>query len=108
MGKHVSLAQWSEHLEAAKRRGETVVSYAGRHGLSVSGMYSARYTLKRRGAAGVKARVRPSGFVPVVVAQATYRLTACLPNGVELSLQGGEAEAVQGLLSALAMLRCGA
>jgi hypothetical protein len=106
----MSLEKWRVHLEAAQASGMTVVDYAREHGLSRSGMYSARYSLKRRKAVGVKARARPArgGFVPVVVPRAGDRLTARLPNGVELSLNGGDTEAVHGLLSALSMLRCGA
>lgn len=110
MGKQVSLAQWSEHLEAAARQGETVVSYARRHGLSLSGMYSARYTLKQRQALVVKARAPapPRGFVPVVVVPSRRQLTARLPNGVELSLEDADPGTVAGWLAALARLPCGA
>lgn len=103
------LDEWQVHLESVQASGMTVADYARQHGLSLSGMYSARYTLKQRKAVGVQARPRlaQGGFVPAVVPQAKHRLTARLPNGVELSLNAGDTEAVHGLLSALAMLRCG-
>lgn len=110
MGKQMSLAQWSAHLETAGRQGETVASYARRHGLSLSGMYSARHALKKRGKALVvkaSAPAAPRGFVPVVV-PLRGRLTARLPNGVEVTLDGGDEAAMQGVLSTLGMLRCGA
>ena len=107
MVKQVSLAQWSKHLESAARCGATLAGYARRHGLSRSGMYSARQTLKRRAAGGVKAQA-PTGFLPVVVPALRARWTARLPNGVELALTGCDSDTGQAWLLALSRLSCGA
>jgi hypothetical protein len=106
----MSLDEWRVHLEAAQGSGMTVADYARQHGLSLSGMYSARYALKRRKAVGAQARARVAhgGFVRVVVPSSRGRLTARLPNGVELALEADDEGTVQAVLSALAMLRCGA
>ena len=106
MAKQVSLSEWSKHLEAAVRIGETLAGYARRHGLSRSGMYSARQVLKRRGAVAVKGKA-PRGFVPVGIPGLRSRWTARLPNGVELSLSGGDADSEQAWLLALSRLPCG-
>ncbi len=106
MVKQVSLAEWSKHLELAVRSGETLAGYARRHGLSRSGLYSARQVLKRRSAAGMKAKA-PRGFLPVVVPGLRSRWTARLPNGVELALCGGDADTEQAWLLALSRLPCG-
>ena len=107
MVKQVSLAEWSKHLELAARSGGTLADYARRHGLSRTGMYSARQVLKRRSAAGVKAKA-PVGFVQVVLPGLRSRWTARLPNGVELLLTGGDADTEQAWLLALSRLPCGA
>jgi transposase-like protein len=108
MAELMSLDEWQVHLEAAGASGMTVADYARRHGLSLSAMYSARYALKRRKAVGARARVAHGGFVRVVAPSSRGRLTARLPNGVELALEADDAGTVQAVLSALWMLRCGA
>lgn len=110
MADLMSLDEWQDHLEAAEASGITVADYARRQGLSLSGMYSARYALKRRKAVGARARARVAqgGFVRVVAPSSRGRLTVRLPNGVELALEADDEGTVQAVLSALAMLRCGA
>jgi len=110
MADLMSLDEWQDHLEAAQGSGMTVADYARRHGLSLSAMYSARYALKRRKAMGAQARgrVAQGGFVRVVAPSSRGRLTARLPNGVELALEADDPSTVQAVLSALWRLRCGA
>ena len=40
---------WLGHLRACRRQGQTVKVYATTRGLSVSALYTARSTFKRRG-----------------------------------------------------------
>ena len=40
---------WIDHLRTARQQGQTLKAYAQTHGLSVSALYTARSTLKRRG-----------------------------------------------------------
>ena len=73
---------WLDHLRAARRQGQTLKAYAQTHGLSVSALYSARSTLKRRGVLSEPATSAPT-LVPVRIppaAGAAFRVH--LPNGV--------------------------
>ena len=40
---------WLDHLRACREQRQTLKAYAQEHGLSVSALYSAHSTLKRRG-----------------------------------------------------------
>ncbi len=73
---------WLDHLRTARQQGLTLKAYAQAHGLSVSALYTARSTLKRRGVLSEPAPAPPT-FVPVRLcppAGAAFRVH--LPNGV--------------------------
>ena len=69
---------WLDHLRAARRQGQTLKAYAQSHGLSVSALYTARSTLKRR---GVLSEPAPT-LVPVRIPPAGAAFRVHLPNGV--------------------------
>ena len=51
---------WLDHLRTARRQGQTLKAYAQAHGLSVSALYTARSTLKRRGVLSEPAASAPT------------------------------------------------
>ena len=72
---------WLDHLRTARREGKTLKAYAQAHGLSVSALYTARSTLKRRGVLSEPAASAPT-LVPVRIAPAGAAFRVHLPNGV--------------------------
>ena len=60
---------WLDHLRADRQQRQTLKAYAQTHGLSLSALYTARSTLKRRGALREPATAAPT-FVPVRIAPA--------------------------------------
>ena len=81
--------EWLSHLEAWREQGGTLKAYAREHALSVSGLYTARRQLERRGAWKSPAktgaqRADPPKLLPV-------RLTAMPPTPamVRLMLPNG-------------------
>ena len=82
--------EWLSHLESWREQGGTLKAYAKEHALSVSGLYSARRQLERRGAWRSSAKTgsprtdRPK-LLPVRLTSmpptpTMFRVT--LPNGV--------------------------
>ncbi len=47
---------WLDHLAHGRQQGLTLKAYAQAHGLSVSALYTARSTLKRRGVLRTRSR----------------------------------------------------
>lgn len=100
---------WLGHLQAARRKGETVRGYARRRRLSEAAMYQAAKDLRKRGVwpktPRPRGKARRQAFVRVSPAAAgsaaagTWR--ARLPNGVVLEGAGAPDRA---LLEALAGL----
>ena len=73
---------WLDHLRTARRQGQTLKAYAQAHGLSVSALYTARSTLKRRGVLSEPVASAPT-LVPVRIAPPTgAAFRVHLPNGV--------------------------
>ena len=60
-------------------------AYAQAHGLSVSALYTARSTLKRRGVLGEPAAWAPT-LVPVRIPPAVAAFRVHLPNGVVVDI----------------------
>ena len=84
---------WLDHLRTARRQGQTLKAYAQAHGLSVSALYTARSTLKRRGVLSEPAASAPT-LVPVrIPAPAGAAFRVHLPNGVivEVPAHGDDA-----------------
>ena len=99
---------WRRHLMACARSGETVRTYAKRHGLSDQAMYQASKELRQRGVLPASRRGRSAGKKPSFVkVSPAVRSTSCgswrarLPNGVVL--EGSEGIGPE-LLEALAAL----
>ena len=76
---------WLDHLRVRREQGQTVRGYAKAHGLSVSGLYTARSTLKGRGVLTEPAPSAPT-FVPVRIALGGAAFRVHLPNGVVLEV----------------------
>ncbi len=100
--------EWRRHLAACSRSGETVRSYAKRHGFSEQAMYQASKELRQRGVLPAIRRGRSAGKKPAFVrVSPAVRSTspgswrARLPNGV--MLEGSEGVGPE-LLEALAAL----
>ena len=77
---------WLDHLRTVRQQGQTLKAYAHTHGLSVSALYTARSTLKRRGVLIEPAASAPT-LVPVRIpppAGAAFRVH--LPNGVVVEI----------------------
>ena len=72
---------WLDHLRSARRQGQTLKAYAQAHGLSVSALYTARSTLKRRGVVAEPSASAPT-LVPVHIPAAGAAFRVHLPNGV--------------------------
>ncbi|MYI68030.1 MAG: hypothetical protein F4103_04475 [Boseongicola sp. SB0673_bin_14] len=72
---------WLDHLRTARRQGQTLKAYAQTHELSVSALYTAHSTLKRRGVLGEPAAPAPT-LVPVRIPPAGAAFRVHLPNGV--------------------------
>ena len=78
---------WLEHLQACEAEGKATIEYAREHGLSTSGMYSARQDLVHKGV------LPPSGkprFVRARVAapEPETQWQVQLPNGAAVSFRG--------------------
>ena len=76
---------WLAHLEACREQRMSLKAYAQEHRLSISALYAAKASLKRRGAADGAARShRTATLVPVRVAPTPAVTVArvLLPNGV--------------------------
>ena len=73
---------WLDHLRACREQRQTLKAYAQEHGLSVSALYSAHSTLKRRGVLTDPAPAAPT-FVPVRIPTVSAAFRVSLPNGVE-------------------------
>jgi len=82
---------WIAHLEACAKRGQPLAVYAREHSVSLSGLYEAKSSLRRRGLwPAASAR-----FVRVEsVASAGWMCRISLPNGVVVETAGGELSAV--------------
>ena len=77
---------WLGHLDACREQRMSLKAYAQAHDLSVSALYAARASLKRRGAA---VRSRPAAtLVPVRLspAPAATLVRVLLPNGVAVEV----------------------
>ena len=72
---------WLDHLRVCREQGQTLRGYAKAHGLLVSGLYTARSTLKSRGVLSEPAR-SASTFVPVRIAPGGAAFRVHLLNGV--------------------------
>ena len=72
---------WLDHLRACREQRQTLKAYAQEHGLSVSALYSAHSTLKRRGVLTEPAPAAPT-FVPVRLSTGSAAFRVYLPNGV--------------------------
>ena len=72
---------WLDHLCACREQRQTLKAYAQEHGLSVSALYSAHSTLKRRGVLTEPAPAAPT-FVPVRLSTVSAAFRVHLPNGV--------------------------
>ena len=72
---------WLDHLRACREQRQTLKAYAQEHGLSVSALYSAHSTLKRRGVLTEPAPAAPT-FVPVRLSTVSAAFRVYLPNGV--------------------------
>ena len=72
---------WLGHIRACRKQALSLSDYAKAHGLSLSALYTAHATLKRR---GVLDSPPPSAvtFVPVRLASAGAAYRVHLPNGV--------------------------
>lgn len=72
---------WLEHVRRATGSGETLKAYARSHGISLSGLYDAKFKFSRCGlfvGKGVEGRKRqPSAFVPVQLDAALPVRSAC-------------------------------
>ena len=102
--------QWLEHLETWKDQQTSLKDYATAHGLSVSGLYSARRLLKRRGYRdtedGHDARRPEATLVPVRVAPLAPAMPSMirvtLPHGVVVEVpEHVDPDRLRGVLSAL-------
>ena len=88
--------EWLSHLEAWREQGGTLKAYALRHDLSVSGLYTARGLLERRGAwksrgkTGTARATTPPKLVPVRLTAARTpapaRFRVVLPSGVVVEI----------------------
>ncbi len=72
---------WLDHLRACREQRQTLKAYAQEHGLSVSALYNAHSTLKRRGVLTEPAPAAPT-FVPVHLSTGSAAFRVHLPNGV--------------------------
>ena len=76
---------WLEHLDACREQRKSLKAYAREHDLSVSALYAAKASLKRRGAVDGAARSRPAATLVPVRLSSTPAVTlvrVLLPNGV--------------------------
>lgn len=78
---------WLEHLRACEAEGKATIEYAREHGLSPSGMYSARRGLVRQGVLPSPGQPR---FVRARVAapEPETQWQVQLPNGAAVSFRG--------------------
>lgn len=78
---------WLEHLQACEAEGKATIQYAREHGLSPSGMYSARQDLVHKGVLpppGKPRFVRARAATPEPETQWQVQL----PNGAAVSFRG--------------------
>lgn len=72
---------WLGHIRACRKQALSLSDYAKAHGLSLSALYTAHATLKRRGVLG-SPPASAATFVPVRLAPAGAAYRVHLPNGV--------------------------
>lgn len=72
---------WLGHIRACRKQALSLSGYAKAHGLSLSALYTAHATLKRRGVLDCAPASAPT-FVPVRLAPAGAAYRVHLPNGV--------------------------
>uniref|UniRef100_UPI003BEF49EB IS66 family insertion sequence element accessory protein TnpA n=1 Tax=Burkholderia arboris TaxID=488730 RepID=UPI003BEF49EB len=107
------------HIEAARREGKTLSSYAREHGLSVHGLYKVRRRMRQKATDATVTSSEPaSPFVEVKVAAAApaapapprARVWAHLPNGVsvELLCTSADVELLVAMMDALGRTGCSA
>lgn len=78
---------WLAHLQACEAEGKATIQYAREHGLSPSGMYSARQDLVQKGvlpASGKPRFTRARAATP----EPETQWQAQLPNGAAVSFRG--------------------
>lgn len=74
---------WLEHLRACREQGLSLKAYARAHDLSVSGLYSAKSALKRRGVLADNTLPVPAPkFVPVRIPRSASAFRVLFPNGI--------------------------
>ena len=96
---------WLDHLRSARRQGQTLKAYAQAHGLSVSALYTARSTLKRRGVVAEPSASAPT-LVPVHIPAAGAAFRVHLPNGVVVEVAShAESAACAAVLECASRLR---
>ncbi len=76
---------WLEHLEACREQGLSLKAYARAHNLSLTALYAAKASLKRRGTSAEPSKPAPK-LVPVRVAPGASMIRVLLPNGVVVEL----------------------
>ena len=100
---------WLEHLDACREQRMSLKAYAQEHGLSISALYAAKASLKRRGAVGGAARSRPAAtLVPVRLSPtpAVTLVRVLLPNGVVVEVpETIEPERCRALLASAVAVR---
>jgi hypothetical protein len=75
---------WLEHIEAARRNGQTLKQYAKAHGLAVGSLYNARSVFKRTKR---KQAIAPSAFVPVRIEAAAAPIRCRLQHAAGWQLE---------------------
>ena len=97
---------WLAHLEAWRVRGGALKAYAIEHGLSVSGLYTARRELTRRGAwPGEAPAQRAATLVPVRLRPSPAVFRVLLPNGIAVEVpECAGPEATRALLACVKTL----
>jgi len=78
---------WLEHLRTCEAEGKATVVYAREHGLSPSGMYSARQDLVNKGVLPAPGKPR-FARARVAIPQPEAQWQVQLPNGTVVSFSG--------------------
>ena len=92
-----SAVDWTKHVAEAENSGVSLAEYARRHGLRPKALYSARL-YRRQGVHKVSSPFAKVVEVNRVIsgaaqeARSTLQVEVRFPNGITLSLSGGEIE----------------
>jgi len=112
MTYRINMARWQPHVEEARRREVSLKAYAAEQGLSLYSLYRASQAMREGKEGDGAASSVPGGkFAAVRVvaapAAALLRVSAQLPNGVALHVDG-HGNDVATVIAALGALPCSA